>query len=932
MRRMAILALLASASGVAHASDKPLYQPAPDWVRPAPPIDATKLKDDSPLLLTLDRQERLQDGTVWSYSDIATRLATPEVVTQAGTITVPWQPSKGDLIIHKLEIIRGPEHIDLLAAGKRFEVLRREQQLEQFQVNGMLTATMAVEGLRVGDVLHFVASTTVNEPALHGEMQGDAVLPAGQANLGFVRARLLWPSKDDIHWRSYAEGGKPAETTSGGYHEITLTGGLPKPAELPSDAPLRFRKPPLIEASTFADWAAVSKVTAPLYATEGVIKPGGALAGEVSRIAAAEADPLKRAAAALQLVQEKVRYLYNGLDTGNYVPQSPEQTWALRYGDCKAKTLLLLSILHGLGIEAEPVLANSTLGDFLPERLPSAGAFDHVFVRATIGGESFWLDGTGSGARYSDIRDTPPFHWVLPIRAAGSGLLAVPARAPAHPSVSVALDLDQSAGIRLPTLVHAVVTMRGPGAAMVGLAKSQGTKDQKDQMIGGVLGKLVGGEVALSGYTISYDPTEAIATMDANGIVSTQWERSDGRYRLLLDKTVSDISFDPDRARPAWNDIPVATGAPDAVAFKTRVHLPVDVTGFTLDGDVKLADTLGGTTVHRTAAIDKGWINVDEQSSSTGAEIAPADIPAARARVALAKQRLFKAVAPADLPPRWVEAERGKRDGRFKAILDAYAKAIAADPQSSGGYVNRANFLMGVFDWRAALPDLDRAIELEPTAPVYLQRANLYRVIGDDPRAIADAQAARKLDPASAGAIALLGEYDVDHGKRDEALAMVQERIDAGGENKTDMVTIKADLLTRAGDAPAAIGALDQAIAAKPGNPDLLNNRCWDKALLNTALDTALKDCTKSIELSDSALAALDSRALVYFRMNRFDDALADIGAVLEVEPNMASSLFLRGVIRGRKGDAAGARADIAAAQTMAPLLAVERKHYGIAP
>ena len=37
-------------------------------------------------------------------------------------------------------------------------------------------------------------------------------------------------------------------------------------------------------------------------------------------------------------------------------------------------------------------------------------ALDHVLVRATIGGETLWLDGTGSGARYEDLRDTPFWH------------------------------------------------------------------------------------------------------------------------------------------------------------------------------------------------------------------------------------------------------------------------------------------------------------------------------------------------------------------------------------------------------------------------------------------------------------------------------------------------------------------------------------------
>ncbi|MCZ3096465.1 DUF3857 domain-containing protein, partial [Acinetobacter baumannii] len=86
------------------------------------------------------------------------------------------------LIVHRAEIIRGPERIDLLkanAAGAKagFDVLRREQKLEQRQLDGMLTATMAVEGLRVGDILHVVVSITRKDAVLQGAMQGFQPLP-----------------------------------------------------------------------------------------------------------------------------------------------------------------------------------------------------------------------------------------------------------------------------------------------------------------------------------------------------------------------------------------------------------------------------------------------------------------------------------------------------------------------------------------------------------------------------------------------------------------------------------------------------------------------------------------------------------------------------------------------------------------------------------
>ncbi len=424
MRLGFLVGLGLAVSSAAHAGDKVLYQPAPGWVKPAPAIDATKLTDASPIFVNFDMQQRIQAGQVWAYADVATRIASQQVLTEAGTVKLPWDPDKGDLIVHSAEIIRGAEHIDLIAGGQRFSVLRREEQLEQLEINGQLTATMAVQGLRLGDVLHLVYSSTVTDGALMGNAQTGATLPALPQQLQYGHLRILWPEGTDLHWRSYAKGAAPVVTHAGGVQELNLGIPVPEQPEMPKDAPLRFQPLTALEASTFPDWQSISRVMAPLYRTDAAIAPGSPLAQEVATIAAATQDQHIRAAMALRLVQDKVRYLFNGMDGGNYVPQTPAQTWSLRYGDCKAKTLLLLALLRGLGVEAEPVLANTRLGDLLPVRVPIPAAFNHVLVRATIDGETLWLDGTAGGTRLADLRDTPPFRYVLPVREAGAGAVA----------------------------------------------------------------------------------------------------------------------------------------------------------------------------------------------------------------------------------------------------------------------------------------------------------------------------------------------------------------------------------------------------------------------------------------------------------------------------------------------------------------------------
>ena len=61
-------------------------------------------------------------------------------------------------------------------------------------------------------------------------------------------------------------------------------------------------------------------------------------------------------------MQDKVRYVFLGMNTGGYVPADADVTWARRFGDCKGKTTLLLAVLHELGIaESHPYATEDLL-------------------------------------------------------------------------------------------------------------------------------------------------------------------------------------------------------------------------------------------------------------------------------------------------------------------------------------------------------------------------------------------------------------------------------------------------------------------------------------------------------------------------------------------------------------------------------------------
>jgi tetratricopeptide (TPR) repeat protein/transglutaminase-like putative cysteine protease len=908
--------LLIGVAAPAWASQTPRYEPAPAWVLPAPPI---RQGAGLPVFAVLDQQTRISRGEVWSYRELGTRAISADALARMGTITLNWQPFHGDLIIHRIDIVRDGQRIDVLKTGQKFNVIRREQGLERLEMNGVLTATMQVEGLRVGDVLDIAYSESVKDPALSGGVQANAMAMAEPFKVDFARARMLWPTGAKIQWKGYPAGLKAAEKDAGGWHEVNFTLPAPKPPDMPADAPKRYQPIPAIEASSFADWPAVSAVFAPLYRTEGLITPGSLLAQEVDKIRARESSPRRRAASALSLVQDRIRYFADGMNGGNYTPQSPERTWAAGYGDCKAKTLLLLALLHALDIQAEPILASVGQGDLVAVRLPSPEAFNHIFVRAQLGGEDLWLDGTGRGAREEDLDDPPAFHSVLPVRDGGAQLLQLPTKAPARPTRTTTIDIDQSAALALGAPFTATVVLHGAAADALRGVVSQLDNEKLLALADASLGGAAGPNAIAATQKFDFDPDAGTVTISVSGIARPGWRRQDHAYRLRLPGALAGVNLNADRARPAWKDIPLSLGDPSHWVVITHLRLPDGGRGVTLEGDGDADLDLAGRRYVRKATLTGDLLTIEERSTGVGGELPAAELPATRAKLAAAQGRTLRLATGPDYAPPYEQIQAAVRAHKLDRLAALYATVIAVKPDDPARYLSRAMFYEGSFQRDLALADLDKAVSLDGNETALLARAGLWEDMGRKDKAAADLQAVLGLDPSSKVALTELGLLQIDAGRKDEALAPIDEHLANADEDKPDWEAAKSQLLARAGDADGAISAIDRAIAVKSASADFLNARCWIKGTLAVQLDSALQDCTRATELTDDNVAVLDSRAMVYFRLNRLSEALADLDAALDRNPVLSSSLYLRAVIERRMGKAESADRDAASARLISP-------------
>lgn len=920
-------------SGIAWAGEVPLVGPAPDWVTPAVGVDLSAMAGGKTLIPIFDQQTLIDGDKSVGYLETAVTIGNQAQLNQFGTIQIPWRPQHGDLTFHKVEIVRGGERIDLLKSGSGFTVLRREAGLERLSIDGQLTAMMPVQGLRIGDVLHFALSISTRDEALGGRAQQAQLLIAKPVTVGFGRARLLWPKGQKLAWKSLSPGVTPElSELPGGMQQLTTSLPIAKASELPKNIPLRFVPVPMIEASSFADWQDVAGVMAPHYQTDNAIGDGSDLAALVDRIKASEPDPLRRAAAALRVVQDDVRYQLVALGNGNYVPQAPAETWSLRFGDCKAKTLLLLAMLRRMGIEAEPVLASSNLGDLVPNRLPSALAFDHVLVRAEIGGESIWLDGTRLGDRFADIRNVPRFGSVLPIRTSRAELIKLPARADARPATDIVITYDASAGIHMPVAFTLRETLSGYRAEQKRGEIEGGSADALVEFAKKESQRLVDSTTILDPKA-SYDKEAATWTLEVSGLTYPEWEYESGRWSIAYGPTLP-VDFKPDRSKSIWRQIPALIDNPWTARSSWTLNLPEPARDAVVEGADPVSLDLSAVTYRRNSQHDGLVVASTENSAETGAEIAPAEIGAAKKAVEEASGHKLRVLAPESYPMRWDEVTALVKAGSpaLKRIRGVFDSRIAADPKDAERYSDRAWLAERLFEWRAAEADRTMAISLDPTSENYVARAKLHSDLANHEAALADASKAYEIDSGNKEAITQLAEALGKTGKTDEALDLLDPSPDPASDEGAQSIIDRTLILADGGRMSEAIDELDKAIERRPSLAWFLNGRCWLRALGNLDLDRAKADCDKAIELASDPALYYDSRAMVHFRAGRLAEAKADLDAALAISPEQASSHFMRGVIAARQGDKAAANRDLAVALKLFPGVDEYFSRWGIKP
>lgn len=625
----------------ATAAPKPVFGPPPKWVEVAALPDAPPA-EGAPAVQTIldDNQSRLTPQGDSYYNRRVRKVLKPEGLSSQTTFGVTWDPDDELVTIHALRIIRGGQTIDLLDKGRKMLVLRREQDLERAMLDGRMSATQQIEGLQVGDILDASWTHTGRDPVA-GNRSYDMEGLGFPGVAGRYRVRLSWPTGAPMRYRPTEGFGDIKLTDADGWTYLTvdtLGAQAPKP---PVGAPPRFRRLGAMETSSFESWNEISRIMAPLYDRAAVIDRNSDLRAEIDAIAAKSQDPAVRAFEALRLVEDKTRYFFIGMGDGGYVPAGADQTWQRKFGDCKGKTALLLAILRELKVDAEPALVSLGGGDGMNERLPSLSAFNHVIIRATVGGKVYWLDGTRTGDRSGlEALRPPPHRWALPIRTVGSDLVEIVVPPLTEPFLDVTTRFDASKGLDAPATMR--MTSRFRGDAANGMRQTVAAVPRAD-LERNFRQQLSGSMSWVEVETVEWTDDAANDAFEVRvlGSAELDWRKNPDlgvrEYRVTVS---SNASPGYPRREPGPNrDAPYAVPFPLFVRSTTEVVLPGGGKGFTVRGPTS-KDTVGGVELSRVSGLSGGVARFTTDMRS----LAP-EIPAAEAEAAA---RIFRRIAAED--------------------------------------------------------------------------------------------------------------------------------------------------------------------------------------------------------------------------------------------------------------------------------------------
>ena len=393
----------------------------PNWIKTVNiPTKSVVKKYDISLgyYLTLaDCQLNLDENASYSHDVIS--VVSYSGITKASQLSVAYDTSYQQLKIHHLYIWRNGVKNDR-TNDLSFKVLNNEYNLHNGIYMGLITAYCNLNDIRKDDLIDFAYTLVGKNPIFKNEKY--LFIPLETTNpIDLYSIRILYSKDKDYEYSCTGCDSSSIVESSfiGNYRQLEINLVNAKAFKLEENMPGWIIPYKYFSLTSFKTWKEVNNWAQNVFAIK---EPD--LNTVFKEIFTGKETMDEKINKIINYSQDEIRYMGIESGIGSIKPFPPDQVVKQRFGDCKDKSLLLVSLLKKIGIhQAYPVLVNTYMKQNIDKFYPSNEVFNHCIVKFEFNDSTYWVDPTltQQGGDYKNL-SIADFGKVLVIGAASDTL------------------------------------------------------------------------------------------------------------------------------------------------------------------------------------------------------------------------------------------------------------------------------------------------------------------------------------------------------------------------------------------------------------------------------------------------------------------------------------------------------------------------------
>lgn len=367
-----------------------------DWVELARP-DLSQLskniQEDIPggkFCLAWENQKIVLPETQGSYIYLLEKIINQSGIEDATKCVLSFIPNHQKVVFHRFGVYRNGRYLDKLATA-HFQVTHSEREQVASKFQGYKTLAIFISDVQVGDEVECSYTIYGADPALQNHFHA-TLITAHYLPILFRRIRIVTHQDKHIFFKNHKHSHEPIireATFCEHYKEYVWDLLSVKACSYEEETPRGYFIRPYIEISDYKDWSEVIHLLLPYFKAQSLPSSLDEFQKSLQN-----RQPEEIVLECLNYTQKRIRYHAFDEPHLTYKPFPLDEILANGFGDCKDKTLLFVSMLQSLKIEAHPALVSTQNTRNLKDSLPSTSHFDHIICYVKINHKEYWLDPT----------------------------------------------------------------------------------------------------------------------------------------------------------------------------------------------------------------------------------------------------------------------------------------------------------------------------------------------------------------------------------------------------------------------------------------------------------------------------------------------------------------------------------------------------------